>query len=76
MMTPGSAWHLLVTLPCLSGIPSRERVGETASNSEKRRWLVNRSVVINGRKPQPDELVAHPITELVLFPKGNRVTLV
>ena len=46
------------------------------SNSEIRRWLVNRSVVINGEKSLPDDEIKFPITRLGFFPKGQTVTLI
>ena len=44
------------------------------SNSEVYRLLKNRSVIINGKKPQPNEYVEYPVTELVFFPSGKRKT--
>lgn len=76
-MKPGSAWHFLATTPCLSGLRSAEFPDRPASNSERRRWLVNRAVVVNGERPGPDDTIERPIESLVLFPKGNRrITLV
>ena len=46
------------------------------SNSELKRWLNTSSVVINGVCPKPGDEVSRPITELIFFPKGNRVTMV
>lgn len=46
------------------------------SNSEIRRWLQNRSVIINGIKSLPDDEIEYPIRELVFFPKGQTVTMV
>ena len=43
-----------------------------ASNSERRRWLQSRSVIINGDRPGPDDLVEMPVTELVFFPSSPR----
>lgn len=44
----------------------------TASNSEKRRWLQNHSVIINGTKPNWNDEIEFPIEQLVFFPKSNR----
>lgn len=44
------------------------------SNSELRRWLNNRSVIINNTKPMPDEEINLPIASLIFFPKGSRKT--
>lgn len=45
-----------------------------ASNSEKRRWLQNHSIIINGVKPNWNDEICFPVTELVFFPKSNRRT--
>ena len=45
-----------------------------ASNSEKRRWLQNRSIIINGVKPTWNDEITFPVTQLVFFPKSNRRT--
>jgi hypothetical protein len=45
-----------------------------ASNSEKRRWLQNRSVIINGVKPNWNDEICFPVVELVFFPKSDRRT--
>ncbi len=47
-----------------------------ASNSEKRRWLQNKAVLINGERPGPDDWIVFPIEELVFFPKGKRRTTI
>lgn len=56
---------------------SKEKPCTLASNSEIRRWLRDKSVIINGKKPGPDELVDFPVTQLVFFPKSakSRCTL-
>ena len=43
-----------------------------ASKSERRRWLENKAVIINGMRPEPDDEVTFPITELVFFPNSQR----
>lgn len=60
--------HLPVTL--LRG-KGNEMYGRP-SNSEIRRWLMSRSVVINGMTPLPEEEITFPITELTFFPSGRR----
>lgn len=42
-----------------------------ASNGERRRWLLNKAVVINGLTPGPDDVIVFPITQLVFFPKSK-----
>ncbi len=43
-----------------------------ASNSQIRRWLVDKAVLINGATPGPDDQVDFPITQLVFFPKSDK----
>ncbi len=38
------------------------------SNSELRRWLEKGSVLINGCRPKPGDIVQWPLSELVYFP--------
>jgi hypothetical protein len=53
---------------------SRERTGE-ASGSELKRWCQQGAVIVNGGKVAWDENLGFPVKSLVLFPKGNRVTV-
>jgi hypothetical protein len=48
-----------------------------ASGSAVRRWLQEGSLVIDGERISPDEMLDYPIWSVVLFPKSNerRVTL-
>lgn len=41
------------------------------SKSEIRRWLDQKSVIINGLKPSSKEEVEFPITQLVFFPNSK-----
>ena len=50
-----------------------KKVG-AVSNSELKRWLQNRAVIVNGEALAWDELMDFPIFSVVLFPK-NPVTL-
>jgi len=52
---------------------SRDKKGEV-SNSEVKRWLERRSVLINEKAPNWNEEIEFPIINLVFFYKGNRVT--
>lgn len=45
-----------------------------ASNAELRRWLESGSVIINGEKPKPKDLVTFPVWQLIFFPNGKRRT--
>ena len=47
------------------------------SNSELKRWLLNGSVLINGVKPKPQDIIEYPIRQLIFFPDSkNRCTVV
>lgn len=56
------------------GFMSRERDGK-ASNSEMKRWIGNRSVIINGENVAWDEAMNFHMESVVLFPKGKTVTI-
>jgi hypothetical protein len=55
---------------------SVEKPCTNPSNSEIRRWLDQKAVVINGLRPSASSEVSFPIVELVFFPSGNRRTTV
>lgn len=67
------AWKFLCSLPHLP-MQFNGNQAVKASNSERRRWLQNRSVIINGVKPDWRDEISFPVTELVFFPKSNRRT--
>ena len=46
--------------------------GSMPQKPSNSRWLKNRSVLINGVKPDWNDEVCFPVTELVFFPKSNR----
>ena len=70
-----TAFELLKHIKQEAFLPmSTEKPCTEASNSELRRWLEKKSVVINGEKPSFSDTILFPITELVFFPKGNRRT--
>lgn len=50
-----------------------KKVG-TASNSELRRWIQNKALVVNGEKVDWDEMLDFPLISVVLFPR-NPITL-
>lgn len=65
-----SAWDWLRGLAwCPMSV---ERQGP-ATNSERRRWLQNKAVVVNGSALGPDDPMP-PVESLVFFPKGRRRT--
>jgi hypothetical protein len=72
-MKTANAWEFLRGLHSVCHFQSRERVGE-ASNSELKRWIQSQSLVINGERVTPDELMDFHMFSVVLFPK-NPVTL-
>lgn len=43
-----------------------------ASNSERRRWLQNKAILINGTRPNWDDEIVFPVTELVFFPNSDK----
>jgi len=53
---------------------SKERGGK-ASTSEMKRWIGNRSVLFNGEHVEWDEVMDFNMDSLVLFPKGNTITI-
>lgn len=53
---------------------SRE-FNKPASNSEVKRWLENSSIRFNGKALKPNEMLDFPLHSVVLFPKGNRITI-
>jgi len=72
-MLPGTVWHWLCFNECFDNFRG-------ASNSEKRRWLENKSVIINGRPIGPDEACPwdkpEDLVSLVFFPSGTTVTMI
>jgi hypothetical protein len=58
---------------------SRENTNpcKPVSKSEIKRWLQNKTVIINGRRPNWDEQIQFPIDELVFFPNARtRTTMI
>ncbi len=68
-----NAWQFLIELNKVCYFMSKERTGR-ASNSELKRWLKNRAVIVNGESIKWDEPMDFAIHSFVLFPK-NKVTL-
>lgn len=64
-----TAYEYLVGLPWVP-MAMNGNLPIKASNSQKKRWLQNKSVLINGIKPGPDDLIELPVKQLVFFP-GN-----
>jgi len=42
------------------------------SKSEIKRWLQNQSVLINSKKPAPQDEIEFPIEQLIFFPKNEK----
>lgn len=53
---------------------SRERMA-MASKSELRRWFDAGNVTMNGERVEWNEQMDFPLTSVVLFPNGKRITL-
>lgn len=72
-----NAWKFLCSIP---HVPMQHNGMQPviASNSERRRWLQNKAVIINGERPNWDDEIEFPITQLVFFPKSstNKCTMV
>jgi hypothetical protein len=68
-------WQYLRNLNEVCHFQTREgkRVGPV-SNSELKRWCMNKAVIINGESVAWDEPVDFPIFSVVLFPR-NKITL-
>lgn len=56
---------------------SIETPNKVASNSELRRWIEQKSLLINNEHCTPNELLDFPLISIVLFPKSEkkRITL-
>ena len=57
-------------------IPSKRRPHNKTSISEIRSYLKDKSIVINNKRDwQPNDKAPKIINNLVIFPKGNKITL-
>jgi hypothetical protein len=55
---------------------SIERAPEKVSNSELKRWILNKAVLVNGNPISNTEVIKRgDINSIVLFPKKNRITI-
>ena len=63
-----NAWQFLMDLNKVCFFMSRERKGK-ASNSELKRWLKNKAVIVNGESVKWDEPMDFVIHSFVIFPK-------
>jgi len=63
-----NAWQFLMDLNKVCFFMSRERTGK-ASNSELKRWLKNKAVIVNGESIKWDEPMDFVIRSFVMFPK-------
>ena len=65
-----TAWGLLRDLHQVCIFTSREKPGTgVATNSELKRWINNKALIINGETVTWDEPIDFPIISVVLFPK-------
>lgn len=71
-----TAFEYIKSLPYVPA--SIERRTIQASNSEKRRWLLNKAVRINNTIVGPDDEIELPVWDLVFFPNSltKRTTMV
>lgn len=69
-----TVWEWLCEHSHFQGMMSREQFG-IASKSEKKRWLESGSVIINGQKLKPEDIIPNRIHSLVFFPSGNKITM-
>ena len=63
-----NAWQFLIDINKVCFFMSRERTGK-ASNSELKRWLKNKAVIVNGESVKWDEPMDFVINSFVIFPK-------
>ena len=61
-------WQFLMKINKVCSFMSRERTGK-ASNSELKRWLMNKAVIVDGKPVIWNNEVSLPIASFVLFPK-------
>ena len=70
-----NAWQFLMDLNKVCHFQTREgkKVGQ-ATNSELKRWIQNKALLINGETVTFDEQIDFPVFSVVLFPR-NPITL-
>ena len=70
MSNENTSWGLLRELHQICNFTSREKPGTgVATNSELKRWINNKALIINGETVTWDEELNFPIISVVLFPK-------
>jgi hypothetical protein len=69
-----TAWEYLRSIPWLPQSREGSRTGKP-SNSETKRWLEQKAVVINGDRPGPYDEIPECIVQLEFFPSGRKVTM-
>lgn len=67
-----TAHQLLKELHEVCNFQSREAPNKVASNSELRRWIVQRSVLFNNEPVEPNEEIDFPLFSVVLHPKSDK----
>lgn len=55
---------------------SKEGRAQFASKSEKRRWITQKAVLVNGEHLDIDDEINFPVFSVVLFPKGKNKTTI
>lgn len=67
----------LIWLKIFKAIPmSTERPCQRPSKGELKRWCRKGAVVVNGGRPNDQDMIQFPVTSLVFFPRGKRRTTV
>lgn len=65
-----TAWSFLRQMASIYHFHSRERPATgRASNSELKRWIQNKALIVNGETVAWDEPMDFPVFSVVLFPK-------
>ncbi len=67
------AFKFVKTLEYLPSSTEGSKLGRP-SNSEIRRWLLKRSIVINGVRPLSGDELCFPIKGLIFFPSSKKKT--
>jgi len=71
-----NAWEFLRDLHSVCHFRTQEgNKTKKASNSELKRWLMNKAVIVNAEPLDWDEEMDFPIHSVILFPKSKKITL-
>ena len=71
-----TGWQFLISLHSTCHFRTKEgNKTQRASNSELKRWMLNKAVVVNGEPLSPDEPMDFKLFSMVLFPNSKKITL-